>query len=301
MREETLGKRLWRVVYPMLAYNAVSYLVSFVTAFIIMEVVSQGFGMIQTNEAYVDFLNEVTKVAVSYTYEMQSVAALMSIPILMLFMRMDKSRRLAEGTWKTYERVNPVLLVLAALLGFSASYVANNFMLMSGLQQMVEGYEELVALMFKGNLVVELLGLGIVIPIAEELVFRQLMYGRMKEFMDFRVAAVSASLCFGAAHGNMVQAIFSFCLSLLMIYLYERFHTIWAPILFHMVSNILAVLQAETPVLDPFFNSRPMFFGSTAIVCVILIGAVVLIEKFVCSEEIVMEEAEETSEIEDIV
>ncbi len=286
MKEETLGKKIWRVIYPLITYNAVSYVVAFAATYIITAFVAVGKGTISTQDAYVKLREEVYTILVTYTYEIQATAALIAIPLMLYYMRRDRKRRTAAQTLHVYQKVQPQWLGLVLALGFSASIVANNLMLMSGLQQSVEGYEELVALMFKGNLVIELLGLGLIIPIAEELVFRVLMYGRLKEFVDFRLAALSAAACFGAAHGNLVQAIFGFFLGLLMIYVYERYHSAWAPILFHVVSNVLAVLQEETTLLDPFYSSRTLFFVSTFVMAIVVVGMVMLIEKFVISEEL---------------
>lgn len=285
------GRRIWRVFYPMFAYNGISYLISLLATFLIMGFVSLQYDSIRTLAVYQEVMEKVLEISLSYAYEIQAVAALLSIPLMILFMRMDKKRRKEEGTWRTYGKVPPAQYLLAAVLGLSASYAANNMMLMSGLGEVTEEYARLTESLFKGNLVVELLGLGLIIPIAEEMVFRGLMYERLKEFLDFKWAAVLAALSFGTVHGNLVQGIFSFFLGLLMIYIYERYHSLLAPILFHMVSNILAVFQSETGFLDGLLSGPLPFYGSTFLMSGVLIGMVLLIEKQVHSEEILTETA----------
>lgn len=289
-KEDGFGRKLWRTVYPLLAYNGISYVVSIVATFIIIGVVSVQYDSIHTADLYQSFLEQVLQVSASYVYEIQALAALISIPIMVLFLRMDKKRRTAEGTWKEYDKVSPVLFALAIGLGLASSYVANNLMLISGLQQSTEGYAELSESFFKGNLVSELLGLGVIIPIVEELVFRGLMYERLKEFMDMKFAVITAAVCFGLVHGNVVQAVFSIFLGFLLIYVYERYHSVLAPILFHVASNVLAVFQSETGVFDVLYSGRGIFYGSTLVMCAVLVGVVVLIEKLVHSEERYCEE-----------
>lgn len=287
------GRRVWRVFYPMFAYNGISYLISLLATFLIMGFVSLQYDSIRTLAAYQEVMEKVLEISLSYAYEIQAVAALLSIPLMILFMRMDKKRRKEEGTWRTYEKVPPAQYLWAAVLGLAASYAANNMMLMSGLGEVTEEYARLAESLFKGNLFVELLGLGLIIPIAEEMVFRGLMYERLKEFLDLKWAAVLAALSFGTVHGNLVQGIFSFFLGLLMIYIYERYHSLLAPILFHMVSNILAVLQSETGFLDGLLSGPLPFYGSTLLMSGVLIGMVLLIEKQVHAEEIFERMAEE--------
>jgi membrane protease YdiL (CAAX protease family) len=285
-REETsMSRRIWRAVYPLLAYNGISYLISLLATFIIMAIVSLQYGSIGTADVYRSFLEKVLQISTAYVYEIQAAAALISIPVMLLFMRMDRKRKKAEGTWKEYGKVSPVLYLLPLFLGLSASYAANNLMLISGLEEVTTEYAQLSESFFKGNLLIELLGLGIIIPIVEEMVFRGLMYERIKEFLDLKWAVFVAALSFGVVHGNLVQGIFSFFLGLLMIYVYERFHSLLAPILFHVVSNVLAVVQTETGWLDGLFSGPVVFYGSTVAMCAVLIGMVLLIEKNVHSYE----------------
>lgn len=284
--ETGMGRRIWRVFYPMFAYNGISYLVSFAATFLILGVVSLQYDSIRTLAVYQEIMEKVLEISLSYAYEIQAAAGLLSIPLMNLFLRMDKKRRMAEGTWHDYEKVRPVQYLFALGLGLASSYAANNMLLISGLMETTEEYAQLAEQFFKGNLAAELLGLGLVIPVVEEMVFRGLMYERLKEIMDFRWAAVLAAVSFGAAHGNLVQGIFSFFLGLLMVYVYERYHSLLAPVLFHMVSNILAVIQSETSWLDKLFSGPVLFYGSTLLMCGVLVGMVLLIEKHVHSREI---------------
>lgn len=291
--ETGTGRRVWRVFYPVLAYNGISYLISLLATFLIMGAVSLQYDSIRTLAVYQEVMERVLEISLSYVYEIQAAAALLSIPLMIWFMRMDKKRRTAEGTWRRYEKVRPMQYAFVLGLGLAASYAANNMLLLSGLEEMTEEYVQLTESFFKGNLAVELLGLGLIIPIVEEMVFRGLMYERLKEFLDLKLAVVLAAFSFGAVHGNLVQGIFSFFLGLLLIYVYERYHSLLAPILFHMASNILAVFQSETNFLDVFFSGRFSFYGSTLLMCGVLVGMVFFIERYVHSEEIPGETAEE--------
>lgn len=47
--------------------------------------------------------------------------------------------------------------------------------------------------------------MGIVAPAAEEMIFRWLIYLRLRDWLKMPVAAVISGLIFGIYHGNIVQ------------------------------------------------------------------------------------------------
>jgi membrane protease YdiL (CAAX protease family) len=95
---------------------------------------------------------------------------------------------------------------------------------------------------------------GIVAPIAEELVFRGMLYRAWVKRFGWLMAAVLSSLVFAAYHGQFVH---SFIFGLVCVALYRRTGTLLAPILMHGVYNtsisypalgqFLLALGAEAP------------------------------------------------------
>jgi membrane protease YdiL (CAAX protease family) len=82
--------------------------------------------------------------------------------------------------------------------------------------------------------------LVVVAPIAEEIIFRGYMYGKLKKFVPIWVAILATSLLFGAVHGAWNLAIDTFALSIVLCSLREFTGNIWASILLHMVKNGIA-------------------------------------------------------------
>ncbi len=79
---------------------------------------------------------------------------------------------------------------------------------------------------------------GILSPLAEEAVFRGLIYNRMKRCFSYLIAVVVSSLLFGCYHGNLVQAVYGTILGILIAYSYEKYESFAAPVLFHAVANV---------------------------------------------------------------
>ena len=172
------------------------------------------------------------------------------------------------------------------ILGFAACLAGNNLITASGLYTVSDTYAEISEILYGGKLVLEFVGLGILVPIVEEFIFRGLIYRRLREYLNIGPAAVICSVIFSLYHGNLVQGVYAFLLSLLFIYCYERYHTMAAPILFHAAANILSVAVSELGVLNVMYTSLGAFWTGTILSCLILIVMVYLIERFVHSEEI---------------
>lgn len=82
--------------------------------------------------------------------------------------------------------------------------------------------------------------LVIMAPIAEEVLFRGYLYGKLKKYVPIWAAILMTSITFGAIHGAWNLAIDTFALSVIMCLLREITGNIWASILLHMMKNGIA-------------------------------------------------------------
>lgn len=88
---------------------------------------------------------------------------------------------------------------------------------------------------------------AIVGPIAEELCFRGLLYTRLRSGMPKLVAALVSALVFGIVHGTAIWFCYSFLLGLVMVWLFQRFESLWASIVFHIAFNGINFLLVLVP------------------------------------------------------
>ena len=89
----------------------------------------------------------------------------------------------------------------------------------------------------------QLAGLGVIVPLAEELCYRGLCYTRCCMFMHPLWAALLVSGLFAAGHGNVIQMVYAFPMALLITWFYERSGRMLAcAVLFHMGANLASVI-----------------------------------------------------------
>ncbi|MCA9334566.1 CPBP family intramembrane metalloprotease [Candidatus Saccharibacteria bacterium] len=77
-------------------------------------------------------------------------------------------------------------------------------------------------------------------PVAEEVLFRGYLYGKLKVYVPAVVAALVTSFLFGVAHLQLNVGIDVFILSLFLCALRSLTGSIWAGILVHMIKNGVA-------------------------------------------------------------
>lgn len=105
----------------------------------------------------------------------------------------------------------------------------------------VETTQETVKLLQESNdpVVLGLMVFAAVIaaPVCEEVVFRGYLYPVLKKFGGVLPAALSSSLVFAAAHGNLTALLPLFVFGGVLIFLYEKTGSIWTPIAAHFCFN----------------------------------------------------------------
>lgn len=97
----------------------------------------------------------------------------------------------------------------------------------------------------------------VIAPVSEELLFRQVIYKRIRKISPMWVGVVVSALLFGIYHGNPVQGIYAFIMGLLLALVYEWTGSLIAPILFHMIANHVSNFAYEFEIWGEIIYSVP--------------------------------------------
>ncbi len=153
----------------------------------------------------------------------------------------------------------------ASVMGFGCIFLSQIIINVSeavGILNMesMEGFEELMALMFGQSPVwLILLAVGIVAPIAEELLFRGLIFHLLNRHLNIKVALILQGVLFGLFHMNLVQGVYASVLGVVLGIAYILTGSLWVPIVIHIVNNSVAIFLPEAwmnePVLYAFLLS----------------------------------------------
>lgn len=116
-------------------------------------------------------------------------------------------------------------IVSSAIPGFDAEQVQQN-----GFENIGQRYEYVLAF----------ITLVVVAPLAEEILFRGYLYGKIRSKVPLWIAILLVSALFAAIHGQWNVAIDVFALSIVLCLLREITGSIWSGILLHMLKNGVA-------------------------------------------------------------
>lgn len=102
----------------------------------------------------------------------------------------------------------------------------------------METYQQNSSVLTGGNEVFSFLATVFMAPVLEEIVFRGLIYDRLKKGMPAVVAAIISSLAFGLMHGTIIWMMYAFVLGVVLVIVFERFHSLLANMLLHFGFNL---------------------------------------------------------------
>ena len=119
-----------------------------------------------------------------------------------------------------------------------------------------ESYQEVAQSQYAAALPVGLICFGIITPIAEELLFRGIIYSCLRRYMKLFSAMLISAAFFAVYHGNSVQGIYAVVLGLLMAYAYEYFGDFKMSVAVHVLANVLAYVLSSLK-LPPALLSWP--------------------------------------------
>ena len=80
---------------------------------------------------------------------------------------------------------------------FSGSNLLIN---LTNMTEVSENFEQSQKLLFSGPFVIQIVGIGMIIPICEELIYRGLIFMRMRQYCNVNLAIGLSALLFAAFH-----------------------------------------------------------------------------------------------------
>ncbi|MBQ3392300.1 MAG: CPBP family intramembrane metalloprotease [Lachnospiraceae bacterium] len=90
---------------------------------------------------------------------------------------------------------------------------------------------------------------GLVTPFTEELVFRGMLFGRLRRHLSFLEAGILSAAVFGAYHGNLRQGLYGLLMGFLFAAAYELTGRFAVPYLLHAVTNAVVLTAASAGLL----------------------------------------------------
>ena len=215
----------------------------------------------------------------------QLISSGATIPFLVATYRQELyAEKVVFGKRKIKPGKFAVQVVLTVFTVGALGVALNNFIAMTPLVEVSAGFQDANANFFAGGILIEILASCVVVPIAEEVLFRGIVLKRVWKQFDRKMGIICSAVLFGAIHFNLVQFVYAVLLGALLAGIVVKTGSISLAVVGHAAANLIAVLRAETGVLD--FSYQPDMAGilfSLAMVTIGIVGAWILFRT--CKEE----------------
>ena len=242
MKNESVLLKIWRVLYPMGIHYGISLIISVCAGLFI----GVWYGVDQSTGQGFD-LETINGYIYQSALLMTGIVSIISIPILSWFYRKDCIRRRYESLGQKQVpavTVKTVTYVVTVMLMVSASQLINELIEISGLNELFPYYTDEVSEKIFSNqpiavIIAVLIFLG---PIAEELVFRGLIFKRLQDYTGTIWAVLISSLLFGIYHQNMVQFVYASLLGVVFAMLIALTGSLKITMVAHIAANAWSVV-----------------------------------------------------------
>ena len=162
--------------------------------------------------------DQITNELMNWAVYIEGVAALITIPVMLFLFHRDSRKEKELGI--ITERA-PIWKYIAIIVMFAVMALGlNNLIFLSNLSAASESYSDTMQTLYGQGFSVQILVLGILMPTCEELVYRGLVYKRLRYTSPFWAAAMYSSLVFAFTHGNLVQGLYGFIMGLMFCYVW---------------------------------------------------------------------------------
>lgn len=214
----------WCILFPF-----VLHYLSYHACYIVVITFIQLFCRI--NPAIYEWVNKNSLFAMSIVQGCSMLAA--AGALLPLFRR-------EHTAWK--KAAPPFYLTVGILAGTMAVGFNILFRLLY-ITQLSVRYTETAKAQYQIPVVYGIILYGLISPLTEELLFRGLIYNRMKRYFPVKWSVLLSALFFGLYHGNVVQALYGTILGTMIAYVYEVSGDFKIPVFAHAAANCVVFLM----------------------------------------------------------
>ena len=210
--------------------------------------------------------------AESYLMEITILVSLITILIFGKIYRGERENKDA-GCHKKNRLAGKDILAIV-ICGVCICISLNSLIMRSGITQYSETYQTTSQSIYGASVFIQLSGVAFLAPMAEELVYRGMLYRRMRNMLPVWMSILGSAIIFGVNHGNLVQFIFAFITGAVMAYLYEIYHSLKASVLFHVVLNMTSLICTWLNVFSVLLEHPYIWIVTTF--CLILFAIITI-------------------------
>lgn len=190
-----------------------------------------------TEEVLISFMDIMNK----NTNAILLISSIIYVLIIALIYRIGKKSIVSDLGLKN---INMKSFIIAVPLGLAVWLINTGILSLvqqAGLvQKYFQAYEEITSTIVQGSIFMTILVVGILVPFAEEFLFRGVIQKTFSKNMSIKVAVIIQGVLFGIYHGNLIQGLYATFLGILFGCITYKSKSIYPAVMMHMVNNSIA-------------------------------------------------------------
>ena len=168
------------------------------------------------------------------------VAAVATLVMLFLIFKL-RHKKMSESI--NAVKVSPKKIALGAAIGIVSMFALCGILEVLPLSDsIVSSYNEASEGLFTQNVVLAILGNAIAAPVVEEVIFRGLIFDRLRKGMPVVPAMIISSILFGLAHGQILWICYASVLGMVLCYVFYKTGSIYTSIAMHLALNLTSTV-----------------------------------------------------------
>lgn len=106
---------------------------------------------------------------------------------------------------------------------------------------------------------IQILASGIIGPILEELLYRGIVYNKLKEFKSIKISMIISTIIFSLMHFSIIDSIYTLFIGYLLVYVYEKSKNLKYSMIIHICINTSVIVLGLFINLNIIFNIILLF------------------------------------------
>ena len=235
-----IPRRIWRILYPPLIFIGIQFVILIIAgiAYAMYLAIGESAGIISYSDTWT-IIEETINFLTGHSMLFLLFSDLACFAILFPVWRKTRARL------ESYKNNNSAVICIL-IVGFFAAFniVQTVIFSLTDVIRYFPSYEEAAEMLVTDSFVVQLLAIGIVAPMIEEVIFRAILINRMK-WMPVWTSVLVQSALFGIVHMNLFQGLYAFIAGILLGLVYVKFKSLPLVMAGHMAYNLASLLLSE--------------------------------------------------------
>lgn len=270
------GKALgYFLFYLIVGQIVVAFIVQFIMGIIAsVQAIANGI-QFTTQEEAIAFATDY------YAQRMGIDLAIRALFLILAFLIFFLIRRKKYFKEISFEKTSAKKIVAAVFGALFVIFFVNGLLNFLTPKEQLESFSEASQVLYAYPLWQAILANSLLVPIAEEVVFRGLMFSRLQKAMPNVAVALITSLLFGLVHGQLIWMLFAFVVGLVLSFVRIKTGSILPTIIMHVMINTYATLISYRIIV---YTSYAVYYTLFAIGGLCIFACVFLMLK-ACKDE----------------